>query len=175
MDRVENHPPNVKIQAHSDGIGGDQDLTRILWVVELGGHGELCVGGETPVDHGSLLPQLLQLPRHIVDVVLVKADNTVTVLRVGQAPQCLVLDNKLRQSLVVPDFHLLSRAYHHFSDEIYRCLLPADVDLVGLEPQQRPRPGPATLVVLDHLNINNIFKYLTLSSVTDTDPILFDF
>ena len=74
---VEDDAPNVEVESHADGVGGDEDLARVVGVVELGRHAEFGAGREAPVDDGAVHAHPLEAARDGVYVLRKEEGYTV--------------------------------------------------------------------------------------------------
>ena len=75
---MENDPLNVEVDSHADGIGGDEDIARMVRIVEVLRLLHLNIRRKTAVDQTRLDSALLQFARDAVKIPFTEGYDGVT-------------------------------------------------------------------------------------------------
>ena len=146
-DGGEDDAADVEVQAHADGIAGDENRVGAGRVVEEPRLRAPRLGRQGAVDDAGAVPRLLQLRLHGVDGLAGEGDDAVAGPDVRKAALQRRLHRQRREALVVPHLEGVAALGDHLADEGYGGGVAADVQLVGGQTQQRARPGEAALLV----------------------------
>lgn len=146
-----------QVQAHANGIAGDEIVVIIVRIVE-----QTCLlssgfGGKTAVNSGNLpsggLFNLLPQSMNAHDT---EADDAITLTQTLEIPiQALWGHLQRTQTLVLMDVEFLPNGGAEFTYQGHSAGLTAKVKLPGLDTEDGLSPGPASLWTANHLDLVN--------------------
>eukprot|EP00968_Pinguiococcus_pyrenoidosus_P024121 scaffold4291_cov256-Pinguiococcus_pyrenoidosus.AAC.4 len=152
--RVQDDATDVQIEAHADGVRGDEDVEAAVRRVEALRLRRPRLGRQVAVHHRALVAGAsLDLCADLIDALDRKRHHGVPRHDVVVALQGLLLHLQGRQAFVLAQFEVVARLLNQGAHQGLRLHPAAEMHLSGLQAQQGPCPRMASAGVADHLDL----------------------
>ncbi len=156
---MENHPSDIQVQAHSNSIRSDKDVETIVRFIEQGCLMPSHFRWQSTIDHTAFVVcPPLDVCLDVEDVSPRESHYAVSRLDACIVPrQSARLDLQISKSVVVHDRQRLSHILAHLLDQRQGGSVTTEVYFICRQPLQSSSPGPAPLIIANHLHKKNTF------------------
>mmetsp|Transcript_40261 Transcript_40261/g.95596 ORF Transcript_40261/g.95596 Transcript_40261/m.95596 type:complete len:494 (-) Transcript_40261:84-1565(-) len=157
LRRAEHHPLDLEVEAHADGVGGDEDGEGVALVGVVEGPGLVLarLGREGPVDDtAAMWSALFDHFLDLVDFFPAEGHHAVSGLHVLQRPsERLGGHLEGRETLVIYDLQVVSAHSAKLFNQRHCPRFATKMKLFARQPQYRSSPRPPAVFAVEHLHL----------------------